>query len=209
MHSTVRNITRTCMVMPSVHPWLQVFSCKRTKPMWKKVVAVVVEYLLLWFWSLTQGTEEFLFLLQVAVTRHLYSLLDHKMIKIVVSGTLLCRSIHCYLLHTFPSDLSSAGSPTGYVCPEPTLLDAAPTQSYEWITAQRACKPRRERQHMAGGCIEGDFQIKAEQSAQHSSYRTGANFYRYLRGEKNPQNLKKTKKWLCWCWDSALPTFEE
>lgn len=83
----------------------------------------------------------------------------------------------------------------GYTCPEPTVLDAAPTQSYEWITAQRACKARRERQHTAGGCIEGDFQIKARQSNQHSSCRTVANFYRYLRGKisKNITTQRKQK----------------
>lgn len=44
---------------------------------------------------------------------------------------------------------------------------------------------------MAGGCIVGGFQIEARQSSQHSSHRTGANFYRHLREKK--KTLKKTK----------------
>lgn len=47
---------------------------------------------------------------------------------------------------------------------------------------------------MAGGFQEGVFQIKAWQSAQHSSCRTGANFYRYLRGKKKQTRTSRKQR---------------
>lgn len=43
------------------------------------------------------------------------------------------------------------------------------------------------------GCMEGDFQIKARQSSQHSNCRTGANFYRYMRGKNTIITQRKQR----------------